>query len=269
MVYNDENASIALQKQRTEKGGSKMDYVITTTSAIDYSLPQLYEDGVPVFQYVYSCSDGSKFPSPATASAFDALYRSHGVFCLGGSNFDSFFDEQLEKHKAIVHICDDDNYREAQKAATRSMLRYVRSNVYVLNSHSFGSGITPLVCRAEDLKASGKTAEEIFVELNEFSKTLTTLFIVPVAHGKTTFLEARSYTGNENFSVEFRAKSHETMSRRIATLISDKKAYISCGSDTELAFAMRRRLNRPDTIIENISAYTVSKLGPFATVVCF
>lgn len=246
-----------------------MDYVITTTSAIDYSLPQLQEDGVEVLQYIYSCSDGSKFTSPTTASAFDALYKRHGVFCLGGNNFDSFFDDLLEKHKAIVHISDNDNYREAQKAAERSMMRYARSNVYVLNSHSTGGGMTPIVRKAVSLKKSGRTAEETFVELGEFSKSVTTVFLVPVTRGKTDFIEARSYLNDGKFSVEFRTKSPETMSRKIAALIGEKTAYISCGTNPELAIALRRRLPDQSMIIENIGAHTVSKLGPLATVVSF
>ncbi len=264
------------------------DFVLTVNRACDVSESQLAAYGVPSFSHRYEFDGETYFDSLEYESDHDclseAMLKGKKLDLLPSTQLDYelFFESILDAGaRKIVHISSNsvltDDFALATKAARMEMIKYPKSEVYVVDSRAFSNGLDIIIREGVRLRDEGVCAADASVRLTVYSRRVVTYFVpadssnIQISQHYSTpptgkLLDLRQMCvintrGDVTIQKKFRgnamvcsALSHRMLKR------GGREAFVSYGLDPALPIQLKRRLYE----IDPEAAFTLGRTGAFA-----
>lgn len=279
-----------------------MKFALSINCACDISAAQLSAYGVYWFKSRYRM-DGKPF-----ADRLEYEYDYDNVVELIESgktltrdtpthtDYEAHFDSILEKGvKSIVHLTMNsyltDDYDCAMKAVKIELLKFPRSEIFIVDTRSFSVGMQPLLEFALKLRDEGASASEAYVELTRRAKNVTALFIPhnteslkrlgkisrqPEPGGLLKVQSVLKLTARGMFAVAYRTRGNAMTTEKLSNAIykaGPDKIYLSAGSQTSATGVLRKkteeRLSGIDCEASRMGLFSCSVLGGSAYAVAF
>lgn len=148
------------------------DYVISCCSTADLSEEHFKEKGLRYICFHYELNGkeytddlGKSIPFPEFYKAMRCGADAKAV-SIREEEFEKYFDSILKKGKDMLHIClssgISDVLRAAMMARNKLEERYPERKIFILDSFGASSGYGLLMDRLAELKAQGKTIDEVY-----------------------------------------------------------------------------------------------------------
>ena len=259
---------------------SRMSFTISVDGACDTDYEQLKGFGVKYKKNLYKLDGEPTKDNLIMESDYDSLCASLDdgavLSCvpLTRQGYEDFFDTILERgEKSIIHICVGSkiakNHDECVRAVKMEMLKFPKTEIYVVDSGSFSVGLRPLIDLALRLRDEGLSAGETFIALNEKLSGITTLVapsnldklvkngLVPssLVVGNSLSLLPLFEVKEGKFSLLSRSKGYASLSQKILKEAKNAKAVFVSHSGT-LA---------PTRGVHKVAPTEISRMALFST----
>ena len=288
--------------QQAKGGISVMKFALSINCACDISAAQMSAYGVYWFKSNYRM-DGKPF---ADRLEYEYDYDNVVELIVSGKtltrdtptyiDYEAHFDSILEKGvKSVVHLTMNshltDDYDCAMKAVKVELLKFPKSEIYIVDTRSFSVGMQPLLELAIKLRDEGASASEAYVELTRRAKNITALFIPhntdslkrlgkisrqPEPGGLLKIQSVLKLTARGMFAVAYRTRGNAMTTEKLSNAIykaGPKKIYLSAGSQTSATGILRKKTEErmPDIECETgrMGLFSCSVLGGSAYAVAF
>ena len=164
------------------KGATTLKVRITSDSTCDFSREMKKRFHVGIVP-LYVIKDGVAYrdSKDITCEEIFAHVAAGGALCttsaVSQSEYEDFFEKQLEGYDALVHINLSSEMSSCHQNALVAADKF--KNVHVVDSRNLSSGQGLIVIRGSQLAEKGNmTAEEIANDLREYAKKIDSSFIV-------------------------------------------------------------------------------------------
>ena len=152
-----------------ERNSKMTDYVIYADSSLDLSKETAKEWGVPYAQLTFRFDNGDEYSNDdMPISEFYAKMRAGGVAKTAAVNTDSFynaFDSVLAEGKDLIYVGFSSGlsstYSAAMLAARNLCAKYPDRKIYTVDTLAASAGIALLISYMLDMKAEGKSIDEV------------------------------------------------------------------------------------------------------------
>lgn len=148
------------------------DYIISCCSTADISEEHFREKGLQYICFHYELNGKQYMDDLGKTISFKEFYKAMRcgattrAVSIQAEEFEQYFDSFLRKGQDVLHVClssgISDVIRSAMTARNKMEERYPERKIFILDSFGASSGYGLFMDRLAELKAEGKTIDELY-----------------------------------------------------------------------------------------------------------